>query len=110
MNRGLRWAAGILAGDPHDPEARHPAFVKNSNYIAGADVGIESGEERSPQAHLARFHGLQKALALRVHSPDHHLEIGVRRISFGVVRTVKHTGRAPQLIRWSATDGVGKKI
>ena len=76
MNRRLHLARGFGVADPDHAVARLPAVVKNSDYIAGAEFGIETEQEGSTQADVASADFLQKALPVGVDSPNCEGEVG----------------------------------
>src|ERR1700752_2826726 len=76
VDGGLHLAARWV-GDPHDPEGRLSARVKDSNQISRPHFAVELPEQRSAPADVARACGLEEAVSLSVDAPDLQGEVNL---------------------------------
>src|SRR5579862_183958 len=75
MDRHLHLVTGPVIAHPDHPITRFPSGIENSYHVAGPQIRIDAGQQRSTQANLASAGFGEKPLSFRIHAPDRHDQV-----------------------------------
>ena len=86
MDGCLDFQAVSAFADPDYAVAGFFSVVENSDDVAGAEIGMQSREQRATQADIAGMGGLQETVPTGVNAPDAEDEVGIAaRLAAAVV-------------------------